>query len=367
MADFKIRAILEAEDRTGPAIKSAEQNIAEMRGEFAELSDRLNRLPAEAAGAGGGFQRLGDEADRAGSRMQGTSNRAADLIKSLRRFIGLGSVFAAVNKGLADLRKRAEEAAAAGAANADALQRAATVTSSAQNRISAVFGLIAVSFLELFNFFRQLPVLAKKAFAELNVVIGEALLSLPLLGSFFEDDLTRGVNAAKTAIIEAKDTMAQLAADQAALKDAAGILRSEILGLTGALRDNNDEAERSGPIITVYRNSLAGVGEAAIDAANGAAVAADQFATVSATSQSATGSLARAREEARVTALEFDRLAESLGRVAAVEAALAGGGRLSSNGRRIRLAGGGSRLTSSPGLSSQTRESRFASGQSTLI
>ena len=67
-----------------------------------------------------------------------------------------------------------------------------------------------------------------------------------------------------------------------------------------------------------------------------------------------TDRLTRSQEDLRksvaLTSTQFDRLAESMGRAAAVEAALAAGGRLVLGGTRVNLAGGGSRLTSEPGF-----------------
>lgn len=73
--------------------------------------------------------------------------------------------------------------------------------------------------------------------------------------------------------------------------------------------------------------------------------------------------LARSAEQARITAAAFDRLAASVGRAAAVQAAIAGGGaRLTQGGTRIQLPGGGSRLTRDPGLSTGFPISTRSSG-----
>ena len=55
------------------------------------------------------------------------------------------------------------------------------------------------------------------------------------------------------------------------------------------------------------------------------------------------------------TTAEFDRLRRAAGTAAAVEAAVAGGGELVLGGTRVRLPGGGSRLTRPPGLSNNLR------------
>ena len=57
----------------------------------------------------------------------------------------------------------------------------------------------------------------------------------------------------------------------------------------------------------------------------------------------------------RATASAFDNQVKQVGRAAAIKSALAGGASLSQKGRRIRFPGGGSRLTSNPGLPSRKR------------
>jgi hypothetical protein len=72
-------------------------------------------------------------------------------------------------------------------------------------------------------------------------------------------------------------------------------------------------------------------------------------------------SLRGTQQAIAVTSAAFDQLAAAQGRSAAVAAGLAGGGRLVQGGRSIELAGGGSRLTSTPGLSGGLSERRTGS------
>jgi hypothetical protein len=58
--------------------------------------------------------------------------------------------------------------------------------------------------------------------------------------------------------------------------------------------------------------------------------------------------------QAITTAKQFDEMRKAAGNAAAVAAALAGGGTLSQGGSRIRLPGGGSRLTNISGTSNQS-------------
>jgi chromosome segregation ATPase len=63
------------------------------------------------------------------------------------------------------------------------------------------------------------------------------------------------------------------------------------------------------------------------------------------------GSLQRTIQALVETGRQFDQLAAAQGRAAAIQAGVAGGGTLVQGGRVLELAGGGSRLTSTPGLS----------------
>jgi hypothetical protein len=79
---------------------------------------------------------------------------------------------------------------------------------------------------------------------------------------------------------------------------------------------------------------------------------------------SATKVLQQAGAQAVRTSREFDALADSAGRAAAVAAALQGGGTLSQGGTRIRLQGGGSRLTNVSGRDTRSSYSlsQFGTG-----
>lgn len=340
MADFKIRAILEAEDRTGPGFKSAEANIASIRGEFSELNARLDSLGTES-------EQTATRVSGAAERTSSAWSRAANTIT--RRLLSIGVAIKA-------FRAAQEELGAQSAQVAGAFE----TISSTVNRVLALLGGALIGTIAIVA--DKVSQLAE-AFVVLARTITSALASLPFVGEFFQD-LTTTLDNARLGIDNFQATVGTFTED---LGNAMRTLAGSLVGANEQTQTLVETAESAGPIITVYRDRLAEVGDAAVDAANGSALAAGQFGVVSSSSAAATGALARTREEARVTALQFDALAEALGRAAAAEAALAGGGRLSSNGRRIRLAGGGSRLTSEPGLSSQSRESRFASGQSSLI
>ena len=56
------------------------------------------------------------------------------------------------------------------------------------------------------------------------------------------------------------------------------------------------------------------------------------------------------RHHPRASSKTFDSDVKKKGRQAAIDAAVAGGAKLSSRGRRIKFPGGGSRLTDRPGL-----------------
>lgn len=340
MTDFKVRAILEADDRTGPGFKSAEQNIAELRGEFADLNTRLKDVSAAS-------EQTAAKVEASAQKTSSAWSRAANTIT--RRLLSIGVAIKA-------FRAAQEELGAQSAQVAGAFE----TISSTINRVLALLGGALIGTIAVVA--DKVSQLAE-AFVVLARTITSSLAGLPFVGEFFQD-LTTTLDNARLGIDSFQATVGTFTED---LGNAMRTLAGSLIGANEQTQALVETAESAGPIITVYRDRLSEVGDAAVDAANGSALAAGQFGVVSSTSAAATGALARTREEARVTALQFDALAESLGRVAAVQAALAGGGTLSSNGRRIRLAGGGSRLTSEPGLSSQSRGSRFAAGQSSLI
>lgn len=257
------------------------------------------------------------------------------LFASLRRFLGLGSLFAGITKGLNDLRERARKAREANSELADTLERAASTAESAQNRISAVFGLIAVSFLELFNFVRQLPVLVTQAFASANVALGEFMLRLPLIGRFFGEDITRGINAARTASIDAGDAWVRLKEDQDALIESARVLRETILGQAASVNSLSDSVGQAGPIVTVYRNSVREVAEASHEIG----------------------------EESEFAAAGVDVLTQSIDRATAAQQRFNAVSSATRDRNRIAVPGG-SRLRSTPGLGGSRRTSSLSPGLS---
>ena len=100
-----------------------------------------------------------------------------------------------------------------------------------------------------------------------------------------------------------------------------------------AIKNAGTETEKTGAELGDLGESLDGAAEGATDLKVGMT--------------SATESLSKAAAQARITAAEFDKIAESAGRAAAVSAALAGGGQLTQGGARISVPGG-SRLTYDP-------------------
>jgi hypothetical protein len=114
-------------------------------------------------------------------------------------------------------------------------------------------------------------------------------------------------------------------------------------GLTQAQKDNRQRLEEMGGELEATSAEL----DDFSDAADGGAKAATQL---SGALRAVRGDIRNAGETAVTTAIQFDALAASAGRAAAISAATAGGARLVQGGTRIRLPGGGSRLTSEPGF-----------------
>lgn len=111
-----------------------------------------------------------------------------------------------------------------------------------------------------------------------------------------------------------------------------------------------DAFDRSGGDLAIFKSIL----EATTETTETFALATDRSASsvdrVRVSTAAARIEIERIGVSAVTTTAAFDRLAEAQSRSVAVSAAIAGGGRLTLGGTRIRLPGGGSRLTSTPGL-----------------
>ena len=113
-----------------------------------------------------------------------------------------------------------------------------------------------------------------------------------------------------------------------------------VLAINAALAPLNEKLNQAKDITIIY-------GEATEDAAEAQEDFKEQV-------DDTTVALTRQSEQLIITARAFDALRRAQGNDAAVAAAIAGGGTLTLGGTRVRLAGGGSRLTSEPGLSSSS-------------
>ena len=120
-----------------------------------------------------------------------------------------------------------------------------------------------------------------------------------------------------------------------------GILKiGEYQRLAGALAREQAELQAQ---LNGTAGEVSGIG----DAFDAATIAAEAFRAGQASVRS---EVIATTQAIALQSRAFDELRRSQGTQAAVDAALAGGGRLVLGGTRVRLAGGGSRLTSSPGL-----------------
>ena len=114
--------------------------------------------------------------------------------------------------------------------------------------------------------------------------------------------------------------------------------------------------------------SLTNVTEGYEAAAPAADAAAESIRTVRQASVETTPAITALGRAVNFTSQDFDRLAESAGRAAAVTGAVAAGGTITSDGRRVHIPGGGSRLTSEPGFqSSNPASSSLPGGTFTVV
>jgi ABC-type transporter Mla subunit MlaD len=151
------------------------------------------------------------------------------------------------------------------------------------------------------------------------------------------------------------------------LRDGLGDIGEEAANAALGFDDLGESAARAGRALDDTGDAIAGFGNKSDDtgdqvddlgeAIDGASESAD---TLRVGMQSATQGMQLAGAQAITTAGQFDEMRKAAGNAAAVAAALAGGGTLSQGGSRVRLQGGGSRLTN---ISGQTTRSSYALSQ----
>ena len=165
------------------------------------------------------------------------------------------------------------------------------------------------------------------------------------------------VDELKIRLEQARIAMSDLNEDAGKLDDTFAADAIEINNLVGSLRKMEEMADEVAPAVE-------GVGDAVSDAGGAASVATgtlDGLATAleedATAAENLRDALSRARTEIEATNRaaitmtgQFDKMADAAGRASAIAAAIEGGGQLVLGGTRIRLSGGGSRLTSTPGL-----------------
>jgi len=174
-------------------------------------------------------------------------------------------------------------------------------------------------------------------------------------------------------------TAAELEAEVRAIEEAMQAARDATLGFSQELIDAEAEGTRQVESLRLradnMRRGLGDMGKAAADAAlgftdlNSAAETTgenidelgdsiddttDGAGAMSAAMRTVAVAVEDSGTRALTAAQRFNELAEAAGRAAAVADAVARGGRTSSDGRRVHLPGGGSRLTREPGLRQST-------------
>jgi uncharacterized coiled-coil DUF342 family protein len=134
----------------------------------------------------------------------------------------------------------------------------------------------------------------------------------------------------------ATEKMARIQTNINRVKDGLEVLVDTTDDAGDAIEEFGDKTDDAGDQVDDLGEAIDGASESADTLRDGMA--------------SATRGMQLAGVQAVRTAREFDALADSAGRAAAVSAALAGGGTLSQGGSRIRLPGGGSRLVNVSGI-----------------
>lgn len=229
-------------------------------------------------------------------------------------------------------------------------------------------------------------------FAQSFVILGETIAGvvksfgwmgdqLPIVGGWFSDL----ANSAEKMEMQFGVMRRQLGANADALSAAADAALSAATGLDsifGAAEQTSPAVERvrremeraaaaqrdaatqssasaeamtaSGNAADIMAEQIGGVADANLRVGTSAGTMGTSLETVRRSFSLSIADYIRMRGEVELLATGFDALTDSMSRAEAVRYALDSGATLSSNGRRISFPGGGSRLTSEPGLSGRS-------------
>lgn len=215
---------------------------------------------------------------------------------------------------------------------------------------------------ELFSAVKELDEALKEEKRLLNLVADAKAAGLDLdqklikaareLGVITRAEVNQTLEAQRLTLIALREKKKQLGITDGQLIELERELAEETLRLNAAFAASGGSVERYDAILSKTATTQQQVAVAA-------SAAAEAVESVGVQAAAAVIPLQALERQTVLNVAAFDRLSASQGREAAVGAAVAGGGRLILGGTRVRLAGGGSRLTSAPGLASNRRRSLF--------
>ena len=154
------------------------------------------------------------------------------------------------------------------------------------------------------------------------------------------DRLSRGMSAVSESVEGTTDSISRQGRVISETADLLGDYYDSVEDATEGIRNQGDATVSTSSQVENYADSVSRAGSTLV-------LMRENIGSV-------TSALSQAGQQAVSASAQFDALEASAGRLVAVNAALQAGGSLSLGGTRINLPGGGSRLTSTPGLTGRT-------------
>jgi hypothetical protein len=301
-------------DELASGIETLKGNIEQATPQVAALSQAMVQLAVGSVNALSEFGRfIGDAALTLGDLEENTdaTRVSQEALNSTAERLGITVAELQINLAAAALRTQALDVASAGAAQS-LLQQAGAAASAA----SASKNLAAEN---------EIAATAMEKLAKSLDEISESTLTAELLEIQTNLEAVRVTTGGTSLEFERLESIALAKI---------GVLQDRIRSIRDGMGDLGEATTATAIEMDTLSESVEGAGDATLVLQDGIRLA--------------NTALQQAATAARITSAAYDQLARSAGQAAAIQAALAGGGTLTQAGARIRLPGGGSRLTSDP-------------------
>lgn len=371
--EFTVRARIEAVDAATPTVQRAERSFSSLANTLVRRFIGVAALVQTIRALGRQFTESAKEAialeanaRKLGTTLDGVAAGSADVGVSLDRIAGAAesarAKFGLAVVSTAELRENLDALADAAQKDAGIMELLGTITGTV---LAKAAGLGAKALEELNFWTRQVSVsLAQLRPAAEGAAdsVGSAAVAFDRMTDgqirafAIQQDVEagfRGLDAIlKQLGITVEDPVRKIETLNAVLeeiREQAKIADTEGLRLL-ELRAKAVQAE-----ITKLEEKLRGSTDALTDYSGAIEGAADSTEDLAQSNVQLQRALVAVEHQLVRTTAQFDAMRRAAGTAAAVEAAIAGGGELVLGGTRVRLPGGGSRLTRPPGLSNNLR------------